>query len=130
MQPQYTENDEEIAKIFKDLGLKLNEARVLVVFFKGTNLSSRQIEEITSLPQSEVSVSLSLLIKKQWISIAKLSSEKKGRPVKIYALSLPVDEILDQIASEIEEECQNKQPDMQRVRAMLKVTTEGECEGQ
>ena len=125
MELKYTTNDEEIAKIFKDLGFKINEARVLVIFFKGTELTSRDVEGISNLPQSEVSVALTDLLKKQWIQITRLSTENKGRPVKIYKLSLSIDEVIDQFESEIAKDVPNKVSNLARIRIMIKEATDG-----
>ena len=120
MELEYTERDEEIADILKDIGLRMNEARVLVLFFKGVDLSSREVERISDLRQPEVSIALTHLTKKRWVRVVRHITENKGRPVKIFNLSLSVDEILDEIEHEIGREYKGKMGSLERIRVLVR----------
>jgi predicted transcriptional regulator len=76
---QLTNDDEILAKLFWDIGLKKNCARVLVFMLMNEELTSRDIEKFTSLRQPEVSLALSDLMKKGWIDVVRHLMEKKGR---------------------------------------------------
>ncbi len=117
---QFSENDLEISRILTDVGLKNNEARVLVVMFKGYDLTSREIERIVDLRQPEVSIAINQLIDRKWAQVTSLITEKKGRPVKVYSLSRSVDSILDQIETQIEGEYRGQLEIIERVRSMVK----------
>lgn len=120
MQLQYTKKDEEIAEIFKDIGLKSNEARVLVLFFKGVEITSREVERITDLRQPEVNIALNLLMKRRWIQITRHITENKGRPVNLYLLSKTVEDILDELKSEISKEYHKNTECIERIRLMIR----------
>lgn len=120
MNVQFSEVDLEISGILTDVGLKSNEARVLVVLFKGFDLTSREIERLVDLRQPEVSIAINLLISRKWAHISSLISEKKGRPVKVYSLSISIDAILDQIEEQVEGDYRGQLETIERVRAMVK----------
>jgi predicted transcriptional regulator len=116
----FTDVDLEITEILTNVGLKSNEARVLVVLFKGYDLTSREIERIVDLRQPEVSIAINLLIGRKWAQVSSLITEKKGRPVKVYSLSASIDAILDQIEAQIEGDYRSQLEIIERVRSMVK----------
>jgi predicted transcriptional regulator len=120
MNLQFSDTDLEISGILTDVGLKSNEARVLVVMFKGYDLTSREIERIVDLRQPEVSIAINQLIARNWAQVTNLLTEKKGRPVKVYNLTKTVDAIIDQIESQIEGEYRGRIEIIERVRSMVK----------
>jgi predicted transcriptional regulator len=95
--PILTETENEVIRLFVEVGLKMNEARILVVFFRGGELTSRELERIADLRQPEVSVAITNLSKRKWIIVSSLITENKGRPVKVFNLAEPIDEILDEL---------------------------------
>jgi len=116
----FTNVDEEIAGIFKEIGLKVNVSRVLVMFLKYSNITSREIERYTDLRQPEASIAINDLIKRQWIKVTKHITENKGRPINVYNLSLSVDEIIDQIENSIKKEYNQLKESVNRVRELVK----------
>jgi len=116
----FSDTDLEITEILTNVGLKSNEARVLVVLFKGYDLTSREIERIVDLRQPEVSIAINLLIGRKWAQISSLITEKKGRPVKVYSLAASIDSILDQIEDQIEGDYRSQLEIIERVRSMVK----------
>lgn len=75
---QFSENDLEISEILTDVGLKNNEARVLVVLFKGYDLTSREIERIVDLRQPEVSIAINQLIDRKWAQVTSNPGSKEA----------------------------------------------------
>jgi len=101
MKTDLTRKEEEVIQILGEIGLKKNEARVLVIFMRGGELTSREIERYTDLRQPEVSIAITALTKRNWICTSNLITENKGRPVKLFTLAQPVDKILFEIKSDI-----------------------------
>lgn len=95
--PYLTDTEGEIIRLLIEVGIKTNEARLLVVFFRGLELTSRDLERITDLRQPEVSVGITGLTKRRWVLVSSLITTNKGRPVKIFTLTKPIDGILDEI---------------------------------
>ena len=116
----FSDTDLEITEILTNVGLKSNEARVLVVLFKGYDLTSREIERIVDLRQPEVSIAINMLIGRKWAQVSSLITEKKGRPVKVYSLSISIDGILDQLEEQIEGDYRSQLEIIERVRSMVK----------
>lgn len=96
-----TKKEEEVIQILGEIGLKKNEARVLAIFMRGGELTSREIERYSDLRQPEVSIAITALTKRNWICTSNLITENKGRPVKLFTLAQPIDKILFEIKSEI-----------------------------
>lgn len=116
---RFTEKEEEISAILWHVGLKRNTARVLVVMFRETDLTSRVIEKIVDLRQPEVSVALRDLTKRRWIIFRERSYERKGRPEKIYRLALSANTILDLLKKEISCTYIRKLEEIERIRIMI-----------
>jgi len=95
--PTLTEIEEEIISLLIDVGLKKDEARLLMVFFRGLEQTSRDLERICELRQPEVSNAIMSLTKRNWIFISCLNTGHVGRPENIYALKKTPDAILDEI---------------------------------
>ncbi len=94
---ELTETENEVIRLLVEVGLKKNEACILVVFFRGARQKSRELERITDLRQPEVSVAITCLSKRKWVQVSDLITENKGRPVKLFILSRSIDEILDEL---------------------------------
>ncbi len=116
----FTERDEEIAGIFNEVGLKVNVSRVLVMFLTYSNINSRDIERYTDLRQPEVSIAINDLVNRRWIEVTKHITVNKGRPIKVYNLSLSPDEIIDQIEGSINKEYNQLKASVERVRELVK----------
>ncbi len=116
---QFSEINEEMTGIMRIMGLKSNEARVLVFLMRGAEVTSRDIERNTDLRQPEVSIAITSLMKKGWVQISSLLTENKGRPVKVYSLVYPPDEIIDQIERSIEGDYSHQIELLERVRTLI-----------
>ena len=121
-----SDTDIQIIDILSDIGLKSGESRILVVLFKGYDLTSRELERISDLRQPEVSIAINQLIKRKWVWVTSHITEKKGRPVKVYSLSRTIDDILDEIKGDIEGDYRKKIEIIERVRVMVKEAKESE----
>jgi len=120
MSLQFSRGDEEIAELFKDIGIKRNAARVLVLMFRDSDLTSRDMERICDLRQPEVSIALTYLIKRKWVKKVNQYSENKGRPVLIYHLGRSIDDILEELKNEIVGDYDEKIKEIEKVKELLK----------
>jgi|SRR5208337_924361 len=104
----FTEKEEKFANLLIGIGTKKNIAYVLV-FLAGTpEASSRAIERGTDLRQPEVSLAMKYLMEQGWVTCHKDSSEKKGRPKKIFTLVKSLRAILGCIEKEKKNEAKNQ----------------------
>ena len=114
-----SKSEEEIFQILGKIGLKPNEARVLVLFLRGRELTSREVERYTGLRQPEVSVALTSLAKRDWVCTSSSITQSKGRPIKIFRLAQPASEIIYQIKAGIQGEFSKQIAYVDRVNDLL-----------
>ncbi len=118
--PELTDTENEVIRLLVEVGLKMNEARILVVFFRGEELTSRELERIADLRQPEVSVAITGLTKRKWVVVASLITANKGRPVKVFSLSEPIDTILDELRDGICEGHDQQMIMLSRIREIIR----------
>jgi predicted transcriptional regulator len=118
--PELNECEEEVIRLLVEIGLKTNEARILVVFFRGSELTSRDLERIADLRQPEVSVAITGLSKKNWVCVSSLITENKGRPVKLFKLAEEIDDILDELRESICEGHDQQMVMLGRIREIVR----------
>jgi predicted transcriptional regulator len=104
----FTEKEEEFANLLIGIGIKKNIAKVLVFLANTPESTSHAIEHGTDLRQPEVSLAIKYLRDQRWIRSRESPPEKKGRPMKFYALAKPITMIIDNIEAEKKNEANNQ----------------------
>jgi predicted transcriptional regulator len=112
----FTQDEEDLASLLIRIGLKRNVARVLVFLAHHSEATSRDIERGTDLRQPEVSLAMGAMDGQEWVENREVKAENKGRPVKIYRLSQPFSEIIDNIEKEKREEANTQLSIIQQIR--------------
>lgn len=100
------ENDYIFIKALNNLGISRNAATTLTYLMNVGEASSQQIEISTGLRQPEVSLVMRVMQTQAWISVRSEKKPGKGRPMKIYSLSAPIDKIIGYYEEKIYEEAQ------------------------
>ncbi|HSA38178.1 MAG TPA: ArsR family transcriptional regulator [Methanoregula sp.] len=123
MKPQhvmyFTEKEKEFVSLLIATGTRKNVAQVLVFLANVPNATSRDIERGTDLRQPEVSLAMHFLISKDWIKIKENKAEGKGRPVKIYALSKPIEKIMNSIEKDKKDQAKQQLARVQKLREYI-----------
>jgi predicted transcriptional regulator len=123
MKPQhvmyFTEKETEFVNLLIDIGTRKNVAQVLVFLANVSEASSRDIERGTDLRQPEVSLAMHYLIGQDWIKIRENKADGKGRPVKIYSLSKPIDKIMNTIEKDKKEQAKQQLARVQKLREYI-----------
>ena len=88
------ENDHIFIETLRNLGMSRNVATTMAYLMNVDEASSREIEISTGLRQPEVSLAMRLMRNQSWVSVRSEKKPGKGRPIKIYSLAAPVDEII------------------------------------
>ena len=88
------EDDHIFIETLRNLGMSRNVATAMAYLMNVNEASSREIEISTGLRQPEVSLAMRLMHNQSWISVRSEKKPGKGRPMKIYSLAAPVDEII------------------------------------
>jgi len=84
----------------ESLGMKRTVACVITFLKDQKERSSRDIEVATGLNQPEVSIAMQTLRERNWLTEHEIKSSGKGRPLKIYALRVTIDEIINYCEAE------------------------------
>lgn len=116
----FTQKEEDFANLLIKIGTKKNIAKVLVFLAKTPEATSRAIERGTDMRQPEISMAMKYLMDQGWIRSRESSGESKGRPIKIYELAKPFNEIMDCIENEKKNEANNKLALVQKLRQHLR----------
>lgn len=115
----FTQKEEEFATLLMDIGIKRNVAKVLVYLANTDEATSREIERGTDLRQPEVSIAMRFLKEKKWINSRESKAESKGRPVKIYTLAKPINDIIDIIEKNKKKEVDSQLALIEKARGLI-----------
>jgi predicted transcriptional regulator len=98
-------NDYEMIESFRKLNVSRPIALTLACLIKGKVITSQEIEILTRLRQPEVSIAMRYLHKNNWIKVnEEKKSTGKGRPTKLYRLTVPMNQIINVIEEKTLEE--------------------------
>ena len=114
------ENDHIFIETLRDLGTSRNVATMMAYLMNVDEASSREIELSTGLRQPEVSLAMRLMHNQSWVSVRSLKKPGKGRPVKIYSLMAPVDEIISYYEDQIYKKSQATILAIKKLKVMSK----------
>lgn len=111
--------DEKIVKVFSDLGMPKNLAKTLMYISQTDECRSAEIEHGANLRQPEVSVAMQILQQKGWIIKRDLKKKGKGRPVHLYKLISPINEIIKNFEKEKLKEIDNIKNDLEELKNLI-----------
>jgi predicted transcriptional regulator len=114
------ENDYIFIETSKTLGMSENVATTVAYLINVNEASAREIEISTGLRQPEVSLAMRLMRNQSWVIVRSEKKPGKGRPIKIYALSASVDEIISYYEDKIYKESQATISAIKKLKVMSK----------
>ncbi len=114
------ENDLIFIDMLKTLGMSRNVATTMAYLMNVDEASSQEIEISTGLRQPEISLAIRLMNNQSWVRVRSEKKPGKGRPIKIYALAAPVDEIISYYEDKIYKESQATISAIKRLKLMSK----------
>jgi predicted transcriptional regulator len=88
------ENEQELIGALEAVGVRRNVATIIVYLKDMNEATSRDIEKGSALRQPEVSIAMNKLREKGWIAERDIKREGKGRPMKMYRLTVPIEDII------------------------------------
>jgi len=116
---KFGSKDEKVIKIFTELGMPRNMAKTLMYISNVDECRSAEIEHNANLRQPEVSVAMQELQKRGWIKKRDLRKKGKGRPVHIYSLTSPIDQIVKTFKEEKLKEINEVKKDLEELKNLL-----------
>ena len=114
------EEDYTFIETLRNLGMSRNAATTMAYLMNVDEASSQEIEISTGLRQPEVSLAIRLMHNQSWISVRSEKKPGKGRPMKIYSLVAPVDEIISYYEDKVYKESQATVLVIQKLKVMSK----------
>ena len=114
------EDDHIFIETLRNLGMSRNAAAIMAYLMNVDEASSQEIEISTGLRQPEVSLALKLMHKQSWISVRSEKKPGKGRPIKIYSLVTPIDEIISYYEDKLYKESQATIQAIKKLKVMSK----------
>jgi predicted transcriptional regulator len=88
------EKEQELIEALEAVGVRRNVAAVIVYLKDLDEAASRDIEKGSGLRQPEVSIAMRTLREKGWIAEHDIKGSGKGRPMKFYKLTVPIEDII------------------------------------
>jgi len=116
---QLDEKIEEIADVLVSLGLNRSIAKTLSYLQNLKETTSMDLERLTGLHQSEVSIAIKELKEHQWISEREGKNPGKGRPYKIYSLKKDFKEIIAHFEKQKMKEFNEIQLKIKRLKELI-----------
>jgi len=113
------EKDMEIIEALRSLGVPRNAAKLITCLANVTEASSREVEMATDLRQPEVSVAMRILRQNNWVNEREIKGDGKGRPMKIYKLSVPIEKIIKHYEDVKNSESTQAMESIQKLREMI-----------
>ena len=114
------ENDHIFIKALSNLGMSRNAATTMAYLMNVDEASAQEIEISTGLRQPEVSLAMRLMRTRSWVNMRSEKKPGKGRPMKIYSLAAPVDEIISYYEDKIYKESQATISAIKKLKLMSK----------
>ncbi|MDI6639918.1 MAG: ArsR family transcriptional regulator [Methanocellales archaeon] len=116
------DKDEEFANILMDIGLNRNVARTLIYLANADEVTSRSIELGANLRQPEVSIAMRQLRDKNWVVEREIKKEGKGRPLKCYKLSVPIQDIITHLEETKRKQAEKDLESIERLRKLSPIS--------
>ncbi len=119
------EKDLEFIETLRSLDVQRNVASLITYLSNMEEATSREIEMGTSLRQPEVSIAMRAMREHNWIDERDVKREGKGRPMKVYKLKIPLDEIIEYFENEKKTESAQSMEAIQKLRELTIAWSEG-----
>ena len=112
------EKDLEFIYALQSLNVQRNVARLISYLANTNEATSREIEMGTNLRQPEVSMGMRTLRQNNWVNERDVKAAGKGRPMKVYKLGVPIEEIIQHYEEEKNSEAARTMQSIQRLKEL------------
>jgi len=115
----FDDTDLEFIDILRNLNLSRNVASTLAFLSNVDEATSKDLELGSQLRQPEVSIAMRELRNFGWLDEREIKKEGKGRPMKVYKLSVPMGKIVDHLENQTKKDTQRTMKNIEKLK-MLK----------
>ena len=112
------EKDHDTIEALQAVGVKRNVATIIVYLKDLDEVATRDIEKGSGLRQPEVSIAMRTLRQKGWIAEREVKGGGKGRPTRLYKLTVPIDDIIGHYEEKKLNESSQAMQSIQRLKEM------------
>jgi predicted transcriptional regulator len=112
------DKDLEFIDTLRSLKVPRNVATLITYLANTSEAATREIEIATRLRQPEVSIAMRTLRQNKWIDERDVKAAGKGRPTKVYKLSIPIQEIIRHYEEEKNSEAAKTMQAIQRLKEL------------
>jgi len=116
---RFDEKDIEVVETLRSLGVPRKVSNMIAYLASGVEATSREIERGSDLRQPEVSIALRTLRQNNWVEEKVCKSDGTGRPMKVYKLCAPIEDILHYYEQEKVNEANRAMQSIQRLKSLL-----------
>ena len=106
----------EFIEALRSLDVPRCVASLITYLANVSGATSKEIETATRMSQPEVSIAIRTLHQNNWIEEGDIKAEGKGRPMKVYMLSVPIEEIIKRYEEEKNNEAAKTIQAIQRLK--------------
>jgi predicted transcriptional regulator len=110
------EKDLEFVSALRSINVPRNVAALITYLANANEATSREIEMGTRMRQPEVSIGIRALRQNDWVEEHEIKSKEKGRPMKIYKLGVPLEEIITHYEEQKNSEAARSMQAIQRLK--------------
>ena len=112
------EKDLEFVDALRSLKVPRHVAALITYLANTNEATARDIEMGTNLRQPEVSIAMRTLRQNNWVTEHDVKTEGKGRPMKVYKLSVPIEKIIQHYEEEKNSEAARTMQAIQRLKEL------------
>ncbi len=100
--PYMDDKEHEMVILLQKLNVSKPVAKALACLLSTDQITSREVERMSRLRQPEVSIAMNFLEENNWVDVEELKKKQgKGRPIKVYSLIVPMNEIIETIEKKV-----------------------------
>jgi predicted transcriptional regulator len=110
------DDDREFVEVLRDLGIPRNVASMITYLANVEEATSREIEIGSNLRQPEVSIAMRSLRNNDWVEEREIKKDGKGRPMKVYRLTISLEEIIRHFEDEKKRESTKVMENIDRLK--------------
>ena len=110
------DDDREFVEVLRGLGIPRNVASMITYLANVEEATSREIEIGSNLRQPEVSIAMRTLRNNDWVEEREIKKDGKGRPMKVYRLTISLEEIIRHFEEEKKRESTRVMENIDRLK--------------
>jgi len=110
------DDDREFVEVLRDLGIPRNVASMITYLANVQEATSREIEIGSNLRQPEVSIAMRTLRNNDWVEEREIKKDGKGRPMKVYRLTISLEDIIRHFEDEKKRESTKVMENIDRLK--------------